>query len=63
MAFPTPARVFLTSQPQIVVFSKNAGLAYRKRYRAEGAVTLLDKSCDFEQLPLAVANARASLAD
>jgi two-component system response regulator DesR len=45
-----------------VVFSNNAGPAYRKRYRVEGAVAFLDKSCDFEHLPLAVANACARLA-
>lgn len=28
----------------------------------EGAVTFLDKRCDFEQLPLAIADARARLA-
>jgi two-component system response regulator DesR len=45
-----------------VVFSNNAGPAYRKRYLVEGAVTFLDKSCDFEQLHLAIADARARLA-
>lgn len=45
-----------------VVFSNSAGPAYRKRYQVEGAVAFLDKSCDFEHLPLAVVNARAHLA-
>lgn len=40
-----------------VVFSNNAGPAYRKRYLGEGAVCFLDKSSDFEQLPTAVAAA------
>jgi DNA-binding NarL/FixJ family response regulator len=40
-----------------VVFSNNAGPAYRKRYLGEGAATFLDKSSDFEQLPAAVAQA------
>ena len=44
-----------------VVFSNNAGPAYRKRYLIEGAVAFLDKSCDFEILPLAIADARARL--
>jgi two-component system response regulator DesR len=42
-----------------VVFSNNAGAAYRKRYLIEGAVAFLDKSCDFERLPAAVADARS----
>jgi len=37
-----------------VVFSNNAGLAYRKRYLGEGAADFLDKSIDFEQLPAAI---------
>lgn len=44
-----------------VVFSNNAGPAYRKRYLVEGAVAFLDKSCDFEHLPRAIADARARL--
>jgi two-component system response regulator DesR len=44
-----------------VVFSNNAGPAYRKRYLVEGAVAFLDKSCDFEHLPRAIAEARARL--
>lgn len=48
--------------PQIafVVFSNNAGPAYRKRYLGEGAANFLDKSSDFEQLPAAVTQAGAS---
>ncbi len=38
-----------------VVFSNNAGPAYRKRYLGEGAACFLDKSSDFEQLPAAIA--------
>lgn len=37
-----------------VVFSNNSAPAYRKRYLGEGAVSFLDKSCDFEQLPTAI---------
>lgn len=37
-----------------VVFSNNAGPAYRKRYLGEGAAGFLDKSCEFEQLPAAI---------
>lgn len=40
-----------------VVFSNNAGPAYRKRYLGEGADRFLDKTSEFEQLPLAVADA------
>jgi DNA-binding NarL/FixJ family response regulator len=38
--------------PQIpfIVLSNNAGPAYRKLYRMEGAVRFLDKSADFNQL-------------
>ena len=42
-----------------VVFSNNAGPAYRKRYLGEGADAFLDKSSDFERLPGAIAEARA----
>ncbi len=42
-----------------VVFSNNAGPAYRKRYLGEGADAFLDKSSDFERLPGAIADARA----
>ncbi len=38
-----------------VVFSNNAGPAYRKRYLREGAARFLDKSCEFELLAQAVA--------
>lgn len=38
-----------------VVFSNNAGPAYRKRYLGAGALTFLDKSSEFDQLPAAVA--------
>lgn len=44
-----------------VVFSNNAAPAYRKRYLGEGAVSFLDKSSDFEQLPTAI-TAASSLA-
>jgi two-component system response regulator DesR len=37
-----------------VVFSNNAGPAYRKRYLGEGAVRFLDKSTEFGQLAGAV---------
>ncbi|TFZ01594.1 response regulator [Ramlibacter rhizophilus] len=40
-----------------VVFSNNAGPAYRKRYLEEGAAVFLDKSREFEQLPAAVTDA------
>ena len=40
-----------------VVFSNNAGPAYRKRYLAEGAQAFLDKSTEFDQLAQAVATA------
>ena len=40
-----------------VVFSNNAGPAYRKRYLGEGAERFLDKTSEFEQLVPAVANA------
>lgn len=42
-----------------VVFSNSAGPAYQKRYLGEGAAAFLDKSCDFERLPEAIAYARA----
>lgn len=38
-----------------VVFSNNAGPAYRRRYLGAGALTFLDKSSEFDQLPAAVA--------
>jgi DNA-binding NarL/FixJ family response regulator len=43
-----------------VVFTNNAGPAYRKRYLAEGAVGFLDKSSEFDQLAGAVGRASRS---
>jgi two-component system response regulator DesR len=40
-----------------VVFSNNAGDAYRKRYLGEGADRFLDKTTEFDQLVLAVTDA------
>jgi len=40
-----------------VVFSNNAGPAYRKRYLGAGAVDFLDKSAEFDQLAAAVVHA------
>lgn len=40
-----------------VVFSNNAGPAYRKRYLGEGASRFLDKSTEFDQLADAVTGA------
>jgi DNA-binding NarL/FixJ family response regulator len=40
-----------------VVFSNNAGPAYRKRYLGEGARRFLDKTTEFDQLVTAVENA------
>jgi DNA-binding NarL/FixJ family response regulator len=40
-----------------VVFTNNAGPAYRKRYSLEGADRFLDKSSEFEQLVDAVKRA------
>lgn len=37
-----------------VVFSNNAGAAYRKKYLAEGAASFLDKSAEFDQLAHAI---------
>lgn len=42
-----------------VVFTNNAGPAYRKRYLGEGALRFLDKSAEFDQLAAAVENASA----
>jgi two-component system response regulator DesR len=44
------------AEPRIafVVFSNNAGPAYRKRYLGAGAVRFLDKSAEIEQLADAV---------
>jgi len=46
-----------------VVFSNNAGPAYRKRYLGEGAARFLDKSADFNELAPALAAACPQLAD
>jgi two-component system response regulator DesR len=43
-----------------VVFSNNAGPAYRRRYLAEGATAFLDKSTEFQQLAGAVSAARST---
>jgi two-component system response regulator DesR len=40
-----------------VVFSNNAGPAYRKRYLGEGAQRFLDKTTEFDQLVNAVEHA------
>lgn len=40
-----------------VVFSNNAGPAYRKRYLGEGAQRFLDKTTEFDQLVTAVESA------
>jgi DNA-binding NarL/FixJ family response regulator len=40
-----------------VVFSNNAGPAYRKRYLAEGASQFLDKTTEFDQLVPAIQTA------
>jgi DNA-binding NarL/FixJ family response regulator len=40
-----------------VVFSNNAGPAYRKRYLGEGARRFLDKTTEFDQLVSAVEHA------
>ena len=52
-------RAVRRAEPAIafVVFSNNAGPAYRKRYLAEGASAFLDKSIDFERLPGAIHDA------
>jgi DNA-binding NarL/FixJ family response regulator len=47
----------LNPQVAFVVFSNNAGPAYRKRYLKEGALSFLDKSREFDQLAAAVAEA------
>ena len=50
--------------PQIpfIVLSNNAGPAYRKLYRMEGAVGFLDKSAEFDQLAQAIKTASRSSA-
>jgi len=40
-----------------VVFSNNAGPAYRKRYLGEGAQRFLDKTTEFDQLVTAIQSA------
>jgi DNA-binding NarL/FixJ family response regulator len=52
-------RAVRTARPRIgfVVFSNNAGPAYRKRYLGEGADRFLDKTTEFDQLVVAVADA------
>jgi DNA-binding NarL/FixJ family response regulator len=40
-----------------IVLSNNAGPAYRKLYRMEGAAVFLDKSADFDQLAHAIKTA------
>lgn len=51
-------------QPDIpfVVFSNNAGPAYRKRYLSEGAARFLDKSSEFNLLAQAVAQTARHIA-
>ncbi|MBE7368279.1 response regulator [Ramlibacter pallidus] len=44
-------------QVAFVVFSNNSAPAYRKRYLNEGAACFLDKSTEFDQLTVAVAEA------
>lgn len=44
-----------------VVFSNNANPAYRKRYLAEGALSFLDKSSEFDKLVEAVQSAAGQL--
>jgi DNA-binding NarL/FixJ family response regulator len=52
-------RTVREADPRIafVVFSNNAGPAYRKRYLSEGAEQFLDKTTEFDQLVAAVAHA------
>jgi DNA-binding NarL/FixJ family response regulator len=52
-------RTVREADPRIafVVFSNNAGPAYRKRYLREGAERFLDKTCEFDQLVAAVEHA------
>ena len=56
-------RAVRQAAPQVafVVFSNNAGPAYRKRYLAAGATLFLDKSSDAALLPNAVHTASQSL--
>jgi len=52
-------RAVRAAEPDIafVVFSNNAGPAYRKRYLGEGARQFLDKTTEFDQLVTAVEHA------
>ena len=52
-------RAVRRTEPAIafVVFSNNAGPAYRKRYLGEGAERFLDKTAEFDQLVDAVEHA------
>jgi DNA-binding NarL/FixJ family response regulator len=52
-------RAVRSADPSIafVVFSNNAGPAYRKRYLGEGAQRFLDKTTEFDQLVTAVEHA------
>jgi len=52
-------RAVRQAEPDIafVVFSNNAGPAYRKRYLGEGALRFLDKTTEFDQLAAAVERA------
>ncbi len=52
-------RAVREAEPAIafVVFSNNAGPAYRKRYLGEGAWRFLDKTTEFDQLVTAVEHA------
>jgi DNA-binding NarL/FixJ family response regulator len=52
-------RAVRPADPRIafVVFSNNSGEAYRKRYLGAGAVSFLDKTSEFDQLPRAVTRA------
>lgn len=56
-------RAVRAQEPQIafVVFSNNAGPAYRRRYLGAGASRFLDKSTEFDQLPAAVTAAPQTL--
>ena len=56
-------RAIRGSAPHIafVVFSNNAGPAYRKRYLGAGAARFLDKSAEFDQLAGAVVAASQPL--
>ena len=56
-------RAVRAADPRIafVVFSNNAGPAYRKRYLGEGARHFLDKTSEFDQLIAAVALASSKI--